>query len=103
MALNYRKSVQMIRLESSPMTLELLEKPGPDTPPEETLHECASCRHKDRVYVTSPSGTQTAAVWRCRMLSQKTRSEVLVQPHENCFEHRSLSDYWAQTTLTLVR
>ncbi len=102
--MNYRKSVQTIRLESSPMTLELLEEPRPATRTDaKALHECASCRHKDRVYVTSPSGTQTAAVWRCRMLSQKTQAEVLVQPHENCFEHRSLSDYWAQTTLTLVR
>ncbi len=84
------------------MPLELLEKPHAAALTEE-LHECASCRHKDRVYVTSPSGTQTAAVWRCRMLSQKTRSEVLVQPHENCFEHRSLSDHWEKTTLPLVR
>ena len=85
------------------MTLELLEKPIAATATEEALHECAACRHKERVYLTSPSGTQTAAVWRCRMLSQKTRSEVLVQPHENCFEHRSLSDYWEKTTLPLVR
>lgn len=68
-----------------------------------TLHECASCRHKTRVYLSAPTGTQTAAVWRCGLLSQKTRREVIVQPHENCFEHRSLSDYWEQTDLPLVR
>ena len=82
------------------MTLTLLERPTADT---ETLHECASCRHKDRVYLTSPSGAQTAAVWRCGLLSQKTGEEVLVQPHENCFEHRSLSDHWQETSLALVR
>ncbi len=91
------------------MTLELLEKPSPashnaeEILTAEALHECASCHHKERVYLTSPNGRQNAAVWRCRMLSQKTRSEVLVQPHENCFEHRSLSDYWEKTTLPLVR
>ena len=86
------------------MTLTLLERPtanaGLDA---EILHECASCRHKDRVYLTAPSGTQTAAVWRCKVLSQKTREEVLVQPHENCFEHRSLTDHWQETSLELVR
>ena len=82
------------------MTLELLERP---TPAAEAQHECATCRHKDRVYLTSPSGTQTAAVWRCGLLSQKTQSEVLVQPHENCFEHRSLTDYWEESSLPYVR
>ena len=86
------------------MTLTLLERPlaGADLDAE-TLHECASCRHKDRVYLTAPSGTQTAAVWRCKVLSQKTHEEVLVQPHENCFEHRSLTDHWQETSLELVR
>lgn len=86
------------------MTLELIERP--ENRPgysEEALHECATCRHKNRVYLSAPTGTQTAAVWRCGLLSQKTRREVLVQPHENCFEHRSLSDYWEQTDLPLVR
>ena len=82
------------------MTLTLLERP---TAHIETRHECASCGHKNRVYLTSPSGVQTAAVWRCGLLSQKTREEVLVQPHENCFEHRSLSDHWQPTRLALVR
>ena len=89
------------------MTTELQEQPVCQNEPEaanpETLHECASCRHKNRVYLSAPSGTQTAAVWRCGLLSQKTRREVIVQPHENCFEHRSLSDYWEQTNLPLVR
>ena len=86
------------------MTLTLLERPTSDTKSEnEALHECASCRHKDRVYLTSPSDTQTAAVWRCKVLSQKTHEEVLVQPHENCFEHRSLTDHWQETSLALVR
>ncbi len=87
------------------MTLELIERPEghAEAPTEEVLHECASCRHKSRVYLSAPTGTQTAAVWRCGKLSQKTRREVIVQPHENCFEHRSLSDYWEQTDLPLIR
>ena len=85
------------------MSLELLERPTTAQPQAETQHECASCRHKDRVYLTSPSGAQTAAVWRCGLLSQKTQKEVLVQPHENCFVHRSLSDYWEASSLDLVR
>jgi hypothetical protein len=86
------------------MTLELLERPAPGADADETaLHECATCRHKSRVYLTSPDGARTAAVWRCGLLSQKTQREVLVQPHENCFEHRSLTDYWEQTDLPLVR
>ena len=83
------------------MTLELLERP--QSQPEYKLHECATCCHKDRVYLSAPRGTQTAAVWRCGLLSQKTGDEVLVQPHENCFEHRSLTDHWEQTRLALVR
>ena len=84
------------------MTRELLERPIGRTEIE-TLHECASCRQKNRVYLTSPNGEQTAAVWRCGLLSQKTQQEVLVQPHENCFEHRSLTDHWEQSDLVLVR
>lgn len=71
--------------------------------PTETLHECATCRHKTRVYLTSPDGSRSAAVWRCPVLSQKRKVEVLVQPHENCFEHRSLSDYWEESDMALVR
>ena len=37
----------------------------------ETLHECATCSHKDRIYITTPNGRQFAAVWRCKVLSQK--------------------------------
>lgn len=87
------------------MTLELLERPARQTEDASTKtpHECASCRHKNRVYLSAPNTTQTAAVWRCGLLSQKTQREVIVQPHENCFEHRSLSDYWEQTDLALVR
>lgn len=82
------------------MTLELLERTAPAA---ETQHECATCDHKNRVYLTSPSGKQTAAVWRCGLLSQKTQKEVIVQPHENCFEHRSLTDYWEESSLPYVR
>ncbi len=87
------------------MTLELLERPTAATEMqhEEMQHECATCRHKNRVYLNAPSGTQTAAVWRCGLLSQKTQREVLVQPHENCFEHRSLTDHWEESSLALVR
>jgi hypothetical protein len=67
------------------------------------IHECATCRLKDRVYVKTPNGKQYAALWRCRVLSKKTREEVLVQPHENCYDHRSLSDYWEESDLALVR
>lgn len=69
----------------------------------EPAHECASCRLKERVYVKTPNGKQHAAIWRCRVLSQLTREEVLVQPHENCFDHGSLSDYWEESELALVR
>ena len=84
------------------MTLELLERPasGINT---NSQHECATCRHKDRVYLSAPTGTQTAAVWRCRILSQKTSEEVLVQPHENCFAHRSLTDHWEKTCMAIYR
>ena len=87
------------------MTTELLTPPARQTENAnlEALHECASCRHKSRVYLSAPSTTQTAAVWRCGLLSQKTRREVIVQPHENCFEHRSLTDHWEQTEISLVR
>ena len=87
------------------MCLELLERPvsSPDAELNTGLHECAACRHKERVYLTSPDGRRTAAVWRCRTLSQKTQAEVLVQPHENCYEHRSLTDYWQPTERLLVR
>ena len=91
------------------MTLKLIERPESrpenldENSTEEALHECATCRHKSRVYLSAPTGTQTAAVWRCGKLSQKTQREVIVQPHENCFEHRSLSDYWEQTDLALIR
>ena len=84
------------------MTLELLERPALGTNTS-TQHECATCRHKDRVYLSAPTGTQTAAVWRCRILSQKTGEEVLVQPHENCFEHRSLTDHWEETSMAIYR
>ena len=81
------------------MPLELTERPTH----EPTLHECATCALKERVYITTPDGRQSAAVWRCRILSQKQQAEVLVQPHENCFEHRSLTDYWQLTAAALVR
>ena len=86
------------------MSLELLERPAPSPASDwnNARHECAACRHKERVYLTSPSGTQTAAVWRCRTLSQKTQTEVLVQPHEDCFQHRSLTDHWEPTQRELV-
>ena len=85
------------------MTLELIERPKSSAENITEMHECATCRHKSRVYLSAPTGTQTAAVWRCGLLSQKTQREVLVQPHENCFEHRSLSDHWEESSLALVR
>ena len=91
-----------MKLGETFMTLELLVRPTAASK-NSKQHECATCRHKDRVYLSAPTGTQTAAVWRCRILSQKTSEEVLVQPHENCFEHRSLTDHWEESSLTLVR
>ncbi len=80
---------------------ELRSQPQNEADP---LHECATCRHKERVYVKTPDGRQYAAIWRCRVLTEKTRDEVLVQPHENCYEHRSLSDHWEKSDdLALVR
>ena len=84
------------------MALELLERPL-SRANTEIQHECATCSHKNRVYLSAPTGPQTAAVWRCGLLSQKTQREVLVQPHENCFEHRSLTDHWEESSLDLVR
>jgi ribosomal protein L37AE/L43A len=87
------------------MVLEMIQRTVPRSLDEQDgkLHECSSCDNKERVYLTSPNGRQSAAIWRCRQLSQKTRSEVVVQPHENCFEHRSLTDYWQQTPIQLIR
>ncbi len=84
------------------MTTELLERPQTNTT-DSALHECATCALKERVYITTPNGRQTAAIWRCRVLSAKKREEVLVQPHESCFEHNSLTDYWQPTQAELVR
>jgi hypothetical protein len=84
------------------MTLKFLERPESRSTTE-ILHECATCSHKNRVYLSAPTGPQTAAVWRCGLLSQKTQREVLVQPHENCYEHRSLTDHWEESSLDLVR
>jgi len=91
-----------MKLGETFMTLELLVRPTAASK-NSKQHECATCRHKDRVYLSAPTGTQTAAVWRCRILSQKTSEEVLVQPHENCFEHRSLTDYWEETCMDIYR
>ena len=89
--------------EEHHMTLELLDRPaGARAAEKNDRHECAACRHKERVYLMSPDGRRSAAVWRCRPLSQKTQREVLVQPHEDCFEHRSLTDHWEPTTRELV-
>ena len=85
------------------MTLELLERPQSLSETHNTLHECATCSHKSRIYQSSPNGKQIAAVWRCGLLSQKTATEVLVQPHEGCFTHRSLTDYWQPAEEALVR
>ena len=85
------------------MTLELLERPQSLSETYTTPHECATCANKARIYQSSPNGKQIAAVWRCGVLSQKTATEVLVQPHEDCFTHRSLSDYWQEAEEALVR
>lgn len=85
------------------MTLELLERPQSLSQIENPPHECATCLNKSRIYQSSPDGRQIAAVWRCGVLSQKTATEVLVQPHEDCFTHRSLTDYWEQAQESLVR
>jgi len=55
---------------------------------------CATCRLKERVYITSPEGTQHAAIWRCRELSERFRREVIVRPDGNCYENNSLTDYY---------
>lgn len=62
------------------MTHALLDRPSTLPPADDfsPAHDCASCARKERVYLTSPNGRQTAAVWRCRQLSQKTHSEVIV-------------------------
>ncbi len=57
-------------------------------------HICATCRNKERVYISTADGSQHAAIWRCRELSERFRREVLVQPEGSCFENRSLSDYY---------
>ncbi len=75
----------------------------PNTPAATETHQCVTCGQKERVYVVAPNGRQTAGIWRCRVLSQKTRREVIVQPEEDCFVHRSLSDYWQPTDKALTR
>lgn len=79
----------------------LLETPSPLA--ETAAHQCVTCSQKERVYLVAPNGRQTAGVWRCRILSQKTREEVIVQPEEDCFLHRSLTDYWQPTDKVLTR
>lgn len=79
--------------------LETLPSPIADT----GAHQCAACGQKERVYVVAPNGRQTAGIWRCRILSQKTREEVIVQPEEDCFVHRSLTDHWQPTDQILTR
>lgn len=74
-----------------------------DRSAETGMHQCVSCGQKERVYVVAPNGRQTAGIWRCRTLSQKTRAEVVVQPEEDCFIHRSLTDYWQPTDQLLTR
>jgi len=83
------------------MTL-LLETP-PNSSAETQTHQCVTCGQKERVFVVAPNGRQTAGIWRCRILSQKTRSEVIVQPEEDCFVHRSLTDYWQPSEKILTR
>lgn len=80
----------------------LLETPQ-NTSSDTQAHQCVSCDQKERVYVVAPNGRQTAGIWRCRVLSQKKREEVIVQPEEDCFVHRSLSDYWQPTDKILTR
>lgn len=79
--------------------LETLPSPAVGT----ETHQCATCGQKERVYVVAPNGRQTAGIWRCRILSQKTREEVIVQPEEDCFVHRSLTDHWQPTDQILTR
>jgi hypothetical protein len=101
-AAQFRGSTQ----EKQLMPTELLERPTISTRQSEDhkiLHVCANCAQKERVYVTAPNGRQTAAIWRCRILSQKTQIEVIVQPEENCFEHRSLTDHWTPSDRPLAR
>ncbi len=83
------------------MTTMLETQPSPTV--ETDVHQCVSCAQKERVYVVAPNGRQTAGIWRCRILSQKTRSEVVVQPEEDCFVHRSLTDYWQPSEKILTR
>ena len=80
----------------------LLETP-PNASAETDTHQCVTCAQKERVYVVAPNGRQTAGLWRCRILSQKTREEVVVQPEEDCFVHRSLTDYWQPSDKVLTR
>ncbi len=76
---------------------------APPRSAETEMHQCVSCGQKERVFVVAPNGRQTAGMWRCRILSQKTRNEVIVQPEEDCFIHRSLTDYWHPTDQNLTR
>ena len=62
---------------------------------------CATCRLKERVYISSPNGDQHAAIWRCRELSTRFRREVVVTPEGSCYENNSLTDYYQPEEETL--
>lgn len=62
---------------------------------------CATCRLKERVYISTPSGEQHAAIWRCRELSTRFRREVVVTPEGSCYENNSLTDYYQPEEETL--
>ncbi len=80
-----------------------MQEISPNPFAETQTHQCVTCAQKERVFVVAPNGRQTAGLWRCRVLSQKTRNEVVVQPEEDCFVHRSLTDYWQRTEQILTR
>jgi hypothetical protein len=63
-------------------------------------HICATCSNKERVMVSSASGSQLAVVWRCRELTQRFHKEILVQPTGSCFEAKSVTDFWRESNRT---
>ena len=62
---------------------------------------CATCGLKERVYISTPSGEQHAAIWRCRELSTRFHREVIVTPEGSCYENNSLTDYYQPEEQTL--
>jgi hypothetical protein len=60
-------------------------------------HVCATCKHKQRIFLSASGGNKIAAVWNCRQLSKRQFHPVRIEPLGSCFEANSRVDYWTLT------